>query len=137
MKKRKAKIAQVRFKPSRVCFDRNRRYTAFAPLRSGKGVCVIGKIICESGIYKCGRLDQGSSRFAYCGRRGKNGKIKKWGDVGSAVLKIWLTVVVVVEVHLLLENLVDESPYRQFLPSLAFAAEEGDLLEFVIRYRCQ
>mgnify|MGYP003303636711 CR=1 FL=1 len=39
----------------------------------------------------------------------------------------------VVEVHLLLEHLVDECPYGELLPSLAFAAEKLDLFKLVCR----
>ena len=54
-------------------------------------------------------------------------------DVCSAVLKVRLAVVMMVEIHLLLEHFVDECPYCQLLSSLAFAAEKLDLFKLVCR----
>ena len=56
-------------------------------------------------------------------------------DVCRTVFKVWLAVVVVVEVHLLLEHLIDKCSYSQFLFSLAFASEERNLFHFVSRNR--
>ena len=57
--------------------------------------------------------------------------------VGHAVLQIRLSVVVVVEVHLLLKDLVQECPYSEFLLSVTLVSEEGDLLHLVGRNRTE
>ena len=44
--------------------------------------------------------------------------------VCDAVFKVRLSVVMMVEVHLLFEHFVKECPYSQFLSSLAFASEQ-------------
>ena len=56
-------------------------------------------------------------------------------DVGHAVLEVRLSVVVVVEVHLLLEHFIKECPYRQLLPSVALFSVERDFFKFVCRDR--
>ena len=55
-------------------------------------------------------------------------------DIGCAIFQIGLAVVVMVEIHLLVEKLVDESPHGQFLFALRFAAEETDFLHLVGGY---
>ena len=54
-------------------------------------------------------------------------------DVCHTVFKVWLSVVVMVEVHLLFKHFVEKCPYCQFLSSLAFASEKGYFFEFVCR----
>ena len=54
-------------------------------------------------------------------------------DVCCAVLKIRLAVIMMVEVHLFLEELIDERSYCEFLFSLVFASEQRNLFKFVCR----
>ena len=56
-----------------------------------------------------------------------------YADVCDAVLQIRLSVVMMVEIHLLFEHFVKKRPYREFLPSLAFATEEHDFLHLIRR----
>ena len=58
-------------------------------------------------------------------------------DVGHAVLEVRLTVVMMIQVHLLLEYLVEQSSYSQLLTSLARAAEKHDLFHFISRNGAQ
>ena len=53
--------------------------------------------------------------------------------VGDAILKIRLAVVVVTQIHLLLENLVEQGAHRKFLLAERFAAYERYFLHLVGR----
>ena len=57
--------------------------------------------------------------------------------VCHAVLKVRLSVVMMVEIHLFLEYFIEKCSYSQFLFPLALAAEEHDFFHLICRNRTQ